>query len=65
MDHKQVLFIDDKARYLEECRSVSLNIQTHHVKLKRKPFSPGHRSVGYFEGSFETIEEWLRSDCVV
>ena len=27
MDHKQVLFIDDKARYLEECRSFSLNIR--------------------------------------
>jgi hypothetical protein len=62
LDHKQILFIDDKARYLEECRSFSLNIETIHVKLRRKPSAAGHRSVSYFEDSFETIEEWLRSD---
>ena len=62
LDHKQILFIDDKARYLEECRSFSLNIETLQIKLRRKPLARGHHSVGYFEDSFETIETWLRSD---
>ena len=62
LDHSQVLFIDDKASYLEECRAIALQIQTLQVRVGRKPRAVGHQYVKFFEDAYEVIEAFLRAD---